>query len=147
MSWVGSHAATVFRVQNLDPGFTLKRSEFDCASVKKVVVSIVANHNHGCEGKGYSLVTAHVIGEGGKVRNHQIEKFVMGFRRMSSRSSCITNRKTAMQVVKLQKAQTCNNYTFTLPKIMYYGYRKTAGNIKRVLILLYNKHWWCLATK
>jgi hypothetical protein len=91
----------VLSIQSLDPGLTFKRTKFDSASVNKVVVSIVANHNHRCEGRGYSPVTAHVNGEGGKVRNHQTEKSFMGFRRMRSRLTCFTNRKTAMQIVQL----------------------------------------------
>jgi len=54
----------------------------------KVVVNIVANHNHRCEGSGYSPVPAHENDEGGKVRNHQTEKSFLGFRRMRSRPTC-----------------------------------------------------------
>jgi hypothetical protein len=75
---VGSHAATVLRVQSLDPGLTLKRSELNCASIRKVVVSIVANHNNGCEEMGYSPVTARENGEGEKLETRKLKSLSWG---------------------------------------------------------------------
>ena len=60
---------TVFGVAGLQPGLTLKRSEIGCGSVRKVVVSTVANHNHGCGERGYSLVRANINGETENMRN------------------------------------------------------------------------------
>ena len=75
---MGSHAATVLRVQSLDPGLALKRSELNCASVRKVAVSIVANHNHRCEGRGYSPVTAHENSEGKKIESTKLKSHSWG---------------------------------------------------------------------
>jgi hypothetical protein len=92
---------TVFGVAGLQPGLTLKRSEIGCGSVRKVVVSTVANHNHGCGERGYSLVRANMNGETENMRNLQSEQSFIRSRRMRSRSTYITNRKSAMQTVKL----------------------------------------------
>ena len=104
-----------------------------CASVKKVIVSIVANHNNGCEGRGYSLVTANVNGKGGKVRNHQTEKSFIGLRSMRSRH--IARLRCRVKLWKLKLSTITPSLSHQT--IIYCGFRKTEGKINPLSTKLY----------